>query len=147
NFKSGDPCLLETNKSNIKSRYIIMATHTPLGIYSIQTTIYPYREEAIAVTLKDEDYPPPGIFWGLTKDQHYSLRSYSTGDQYYLVVAGEYYKVGQAGDVEKRFADLEDFARNRFNIDSVEYRWAAQSYIPADSLPYIGELEDRIYTG
>lgn len=147
NFKAGKPCVLETPMAKINAKHIILASHTPKGVYAIQRSIFPYREDAIAFKLNDEHYPPAGIFWGLTKSQHHSFRTYATDDQKFLIVAGEHYKVGQAEDAKKKFDQLEKFARDRFDIASIEYKWAAQSYRSADGIAYIGEIEDNIFTG
>lgn len=147
NFKSGEPCLVETPLAKVKAKCIILATHTPKGVYAIHSAIFPYREDAIAVKLKTGIYPPGGIFWGVTKDQHHSFRTYTIDREKYLIVAGQHYKVGQAEDGKKKFDELEKFARDRFDIDTIEYKWAAQSYRSADGLPYIGEIEDKIFTG
>jgi Rieske Fe-S protein len=43
---------------------------------------------------------------------------------------------------------LEAWSRERFPIRSIDYRWSAQDYIPADNVPYIGRLmagSDRIH--
>lgn len=147
NFRAGNPCVLETSLARINAKHIILASHTPKGVYAIQSAIFPYREDAIAFKLNNENYPPAGIFWGLTKSQHHSFRTYTTENQKFLVVAGEHYKVGQAEDARKKFNQLEKFARDRFDIASVEYKWAAQSYRSADGIAYIGEIEENIFTG
>ena len=147
NFGSGNPCVLETSLAKINAKHIILASHTPKGVYAIQGAIFPYREDAIAFKLNNANYPPAGIYWGLTKSQHHSFRTYTTENQKFLVVVGEHYKVGQAEDSMKKFNQLEKFARDRFDIASVEYKWAAQSYRSADGIAYIGEIEENIFTG
>ncbi|HET6245169.1 MAG: FAD-dependent oxidoreductase [Bacteroidetes bacterium] len=148
-FKAASPCVLETSLARISAKHIILASHTPKGAYAIQSAISPYREDAIAVKLKNtENYPPQGIYWGLTKNQHHSFRTYTTTEnQKFLVLVGEHYKVGQTEDTRKKFEALEKFARQRFDIASIEYQWAAQSYRSADGLAYIGEIEENIFTG
>ena len=117
---------------------MIMATHTPKGISFLHTLLGPYREYAIAVKLRG-GYPPPGIYWSTEQPHHHSLRSYSAGDQQYLVVIGEPHKVGQHEHNDELFGKLEEFVQKRFDVESVVYRWAGQHYRPADGLPYIGE--------
>lgn len=147
NYSTGDICAVETQFARIKAKNIVLATHTPKGVFALQSAIFPYREDVIAVKLADDNYPAAGIYWDLTKDQHHSFRVYSTGNERYLIVAGEHYKVGQAGDAEKKFDALEKFARDRFNIALTKYYWAAQSYRSADGIPYIGEIDNHIFTG
>ena len=64
----------------------------------------------------------------------HSLRSVPTPDGELLMVGGESHKVGQSDGAE-RYRALEEWARERFDVESVEHRWAAQDHIPADMLP------------
>jgi Rieske Fe-S protein len=56
------------------------------------------------------------------------------------VLAGEEHKVGHGGDTRPHYQALEAWARERFRLRSVDYRWSAQDYLPADKVPYIGRL-------
>jgi glycine/D-amino acid oxidase-like deaminating enzyme/nitrite reductase/ring-hydroxylating ferredoxin subunit len=129
--------IVYTSDGRVTAPHVIMATHTPKGVYSVHTLLGPYREYAMAVKLNG-DYPPEGIFWELMGNEHYSMRTYESPNGKVLLVLGETHKVGQKEDNEECFVNLERFLRERFDIASVEYRWAAQQYKPADGLPYIG---------
>jgi glycine/D-amino acid oxidase-like deaminating enzyme/nitrite reductase/ring-hydroxylating ferredoxin subunit len=135
--EEGDVCTLETSGGKITAGSVIMATHTPKGIYKVHTSLAPYRECAVAVKLNGE-YPPPGTFWYMLESEHYSLRTYETVDGPVLMVLGETYKVGHGHDTQEHFRNLENFLRHHFDVTSVEYKWAAQQYKPADGIPYIG---------
>jgi len=139
--------MLSTFAHTITAKKVILATHTPIGFYPVQTVVYPYREDGIAAKLNGGEYPPPGIFWELSKGHHHSFRLYDSGKDKYLVVVGEPYKVGQSDDTEGGFDRLEKYARQNFDIKSIEYTWASQSYRSADGLPFIGKIDDNIYTG
>ena len=56
------------------------------------------------------------------------------------VLAGEEHKTGHGRDTRSHYQALEAWARERFSVRSVDYRWSAQDYLPADSVPYIGRL-------
>jgi Rieske Fe-S protein len=65
-----------------------------------------------------------------------------------LIVGGESHRLGTRDPVE-RFAALERYARERFEVKSVEYRWAAHDNMPIDGLPMVGRVwpfSDRILT-
>jgi Rieske Fe-S protein len=63
-----------------------------------------------------------------------------------IAIIGGHHKVGQTDNHEAYFSKLEKEARSRFDIASIEYKWSAQHYKPADGLPYIGEsAEEGIY--
>jgi nitrite reductase/ring-hydroxylating ferredoxin subunit len=59
------------------------------------------------------------------------------------VLGGEGHKVGHDPDTRERYAALEDWARERFDVAEITYRWSAQDYVPADSVPYIGRAGPR----
>src|SRR4029450_8651750 len=40
-----------------------------------------------------------------------------------------------------RYAALEEWARNRFDVEAVEHRWSAHDYVTVDGLPYVGRLQ------
>jgi nitrite reductase/ring-hydroxylating ferredoxin subunit len=54
-----------------------------------------------------------------------------------VLVGGEDTKAGHGGEREA-FAKLEKYARERFAVDEIHYRWSSQYYEPADHLPKIG---------
>ena len=126
---------------------VILATHTPKGIYGVQTAIYPYREYAVAAKLKPSaENIPDGIYWDTEAKFHHSLRSYLAEDGHYVLVVGGHHKVGQSGDYEKFYQKLEENARRFFDVEEVKYKWSAQHYKPADGLPYIGEsINNGVY--
>jgi glycine/D-amino acid oxidase-like deaminating enzyme/nitrite reductase/ring-hydroxylating ferredoxin subunit len=135
--EEGNVCKVETDCGVVFADQVIMATHTPKGIYKVHTSLGPYRECAVAVKLNGE-YPPEGTFWYLLESEHYSLRTYETTDGPVLMVLGESYKVGHGDNTEEKFQKLENFLREHFDVASVEYKWAAQQYKPADGIPFIG---------
>ncbi len=132
--------ILTTSGGIVTANAAIMATHTPKGIHILQTLLGPYREYAVAVKLNGE-YPPDGTYWDYRKSEHYSMRTYDSAKGKVLLVLGETHKVGQKEDNRECFSILENFLRKRFDVASVEYKWAAQQYKPADTLPYIGRSE------
>ena len=73
--------------------------------------------------------------------QGHSLRSQPApdGDGELLLVGGASHKTGQ-GDEAGSYRSLEEYARERFDVTSVEYRWSTQDNIPLDSVPYVGKL-------
>ena len=57
-----------------------------------------------------------------------------------LVLEGEEHKTGQENETQARFAALESWATEHFDIRSVEYRWSAEDYMTPDRVPYVGRL-------
>lgn len=135
--EKGNPCIVHTDRGRVTAQQVIMATHTPKGIYGVHTAMGPYREYALAVRL-NEKYPAGGIYWHQQQMQHVSIRPYTNRKGSYLLVLGESHKVGQKEHNEDNYKKLEEYLRQRFDVAEVVYRWSAQNYKPADKLPYIG---------
>ncbi len=76
----------------------------------------------------------------LSDDSTRSIRPHPLGDETILIVGGEGHKVGQDPDTRRRYAALEAWAHERFDVASIDYRWSAQDYMPVDAVPYIGKM-------
>jgi nitrite reductase/ring-hydroxylating ferredoxin subunit len=105
----------------------------PAGLF---TRTSPSRSYALAVTLTDP--APPGMYLSADAATR-STRPLKAGGEK-AVLAGEEHKVGHGRDTHAHYEALEGWARERFPVRSVDYRWSAQDYLPADSVPYIGRM-------
>jgi len=77
-----------------------------------------------------------------------SIRQHPLGDGELLILSGDSHKTGQDDDTERHYGALEQFAAERFEVRSVEYRWSTQDHMSVDQVPYIGRLRrmsDRLY--
>lgn len=130
--------VLKTSSAKINAKQVILATHTPIGIHSVQTFTAPYRSYAVAVHLKNKTYPE-GHFWDLSSPHHVLCTHAITKDHpELLVISGKHHKTGQAKNAQAHFNSLETFLNQHFEVDEVCYKWSAQHYHAADNLPYIG---------
>ncbi|GHA65285.1 FAD-dependent oxidoreductase [Pontibacter akesuensis] len=135
--EDGEPCVVKTQQGTVRAKQVVMATHSPKGIYAVHTAMEPYREYAMAVRLKGE-LPSGGVYWHVVKGQHHSVRPYSNAQGNFLLVLGEPHVVGHKEHNEECFLRLEEYMTKHFDVDHIVYKWAAQNYKPADNLPYIG---------
>lgn len=144
--KDGEPCIVKTKNATVTADKVIMATHSPKGIYGVHTVMKPVREHVLAVKLKS-GMPENGIYWHVIEGQHYSIRPYSVNNEDFLLVLGEPYKVGHKNETENSFKTIERYIRKHFEVEEIAYTWAAQNYSPADALPFIGRspLEENVY--
>jgi len=133
----GETCIVTTAAGKVTAQYVIMATHSPKGVYAVHMSMGPYREYAVAVKLNGE-YPAPGIWWDMVGKEHYSMRTYDTSKGKVLMVLGEIHKVGQKENNHECYQNLEKFLRERFDVASIEFSWSAQQFKAADGIPYIG---------
>ncbi|PRY14916.1 glycine/D-amino acid oxidase-like deaminating enzyme [Pontibacter ummariensis] len=144
--EDGEPCVVHTQHGKVTARHVVMATHSPKGIYAVHTEMEPYREYAMAVRLKG-DPPAGGIYWHQMAKQHHSVRPYSNAQGNFLLVLGEPHRVGHKEHNEDSFLKIEEYMTKHFDVDHIVYKWAAQNYKPADNLPYIGTslTQDHTY--
>jgi glycine/D-amino acid oxidase-like deaminating enzyme/nitrite reductase/ring-hydroxylating ferredoxin subunit len=146
NVEDGEPCRVDTVSGTVRCRAVIVATNVPVNNrLFIHTKIAAYRSYAIASPL-ESPAKVDGLFWD-TEDPYHYTRTQSTADGTFLVIGGEDHKTGQEDDTEKPYRKLVDYARSRFGIRSVAYRWSGQIIEPVDGLPYIGRnsLSRNVY--
>ena len=140
---SGRPCTVETRGGTVRATHVVVATQLDRGLYFAKA--HPTKSYAVAATVDDA---PRGMY--ISTDQPTrSVRSTPAADgRRVLIVGGEGHKPGDDPNTRERYARLERFARERFGVDAVEFRWSTHDYSPVDKLPYIGRLmrgEDRVY--
>jgi glycine/D-amino acid oxidase-like deaminating enzyme/nitrite reductase/ring-hydroxylating ferredoxin subunit len=136
----GDACVVQTENGSIRALHTVIATHLPFpgqGEYYNKT--WPSRSYALALRIQGDI--PEGMFLNAESPVR-SIRPHPTSDGTYLLVGGEGHRVGEEPDTERRYKALETWARERFGSDvEVAYRWSAQDYMPADGVPFIGQLD------
>ena len=130
-----DDHLIKTENGSVSARQLVYATHLPIFINPHQTTSPPYRSYMIAA--KVNNYPAEGLYWDMYDPYHYT-RLYEKDGQQWLVVGGADHKTGHDDHEEDYYQQLEDYLRQRYQVQEVGYRWSSQYYEPADGLPYIG---------
>lgn len=135
--------ILKTARGTVKAAAILLATHTPVGVYTIHSALAPYREFGVAGELAGRDFPG-GIFWGLDEPRR-SLRRLQHGEKKYVMVIGDKFKTGQHGDTRDYINGEEKFLRDRLGVPNSSFVWGGQQYRPADGLPYIGRHNDKTY--
>jgi glycine/D-amino acid oxidase-like deaminating enzyme/nitrite reductase/ring-hydroxylating ferredoxin subunit len=136
--KDGDIVDVETSLGKVQSKHLIYATHIPPGINVLHLRCAPYRSYAMAVRLKNDDYPD-GLVYDMYQPYHY-IRTQEVNGEKYLVVGGEDHKTGHEKNTESCFMHLESYVRKFFDVDFVTFKWSSQYYEPDDGLPYIGHL-------
>jgi len=134
----GDPCVVHTDRGEVTARDVIVATHYPMldrGLFFARLS--PERSYALALRVRG---PIPQGMYLSTESPAHSLRAVPHEDGDLLIVGGEAHKTGQGGDTVERYERLEAWARERFDVAEVAYRWSTQDAMPADGIPYVGRL-------
>ena len=139
--REGDRCRVETEGGAILSaKRVVLATHLPFldrGLYFART--HPERSYVVTARLRGE--VPQEMYLSDESPSH-SLRALPIADGELLIVGGESHKTGQS-DSRERYAALEAWTRERFDVAEIVNRWATQDHIPADKLPFVGPLWPR----
>jgi glycine/D-amino acid oxidase-like deaminating enzyme/nitrite reductase/ring-hydroxylating ferredoxin subunit len=143
----GSPSHVETERGDtIAAERVIVATHMPFldrGLFFAR--VHPSRSYVLAARIAG---PLPQGMYLSTERRAHSIRVHPVEDGELLIVGGESHKTGQS-DSSERYRMLEAFARERFAVQSIDYRWSSQDNMPADGVPYVGRLwplSERILT-
>ncbi len=140
--ESGERPVVHSDSGEVVADDVVVATLLPfVDLGGFFAKAHPMMSYAMAVRI-DGDVPA-GMYLGVDTPSR-SVRPVhldgpgGTGGEVGLILGGESHKVGQGGDTEQHYADLEAWARASFPIRSVDYRWSAHDYVPVDSVPYVG---------
>lgn len=130
----------------LKAHHLIYATHIPPGVNLLHFRCAPYRSYAMAVTLKDDNYPD-ALAYDMYDPYHY-YRTQTIDEKKYLIVGGEDHKTAHIQNTDACFTHLESYVRKYYNVADIAYRWSSQYFEPSDGLAYIGHLpgnSDKVY--
>jgi len=136
--KKNNALEIETTKGKINARQMVYATHVPPGVNLLHFRCAPYRSYALAIKLRDKNYPD-GLVYDLYEPYHY-YRTQEVDGQKYLIAGGEDHKTAHEENTEACFTKLESYLRKYFDIEEISFRWSSQYFEPTDGLPYIGHL-------
>lgn len=135
---------VRTEKGMVKAKQVIIATNFPIyDKAAFFLRMEQKRSYALAVKLNGRC--PEGMYIGI--DEDLTFRPHKIGNEEWLIIGGGDHIPGTDKKNIDRFGDLEKLARERFDIKSIDYKWAAQDSSPADQVPFIGKmpLSERIY--
>jgi glycine/D-amino acid oxidase-like deaminating enzyme/nitrite reductase/ring-hydroxylating ferredoxin subunit len=136
--KEGEPCVVEIDGGKVRAKHVFAATHSAyFKISQWDLRVAPYQSYVLGVRVKDD--VPDALFWDDADPYHY-IRRASSADPRLLLIGGADHKTGQGGDERDHFQALEEYVRERFVVDSIEYRWSAEFFEPVDGLPYVGRV-------
>lgn len=142
----GEPCVIKTENGTITAADVVMATNVPsANRLLLQTKIASYRTYVIAAPIESR-LEAGHLFWDIDDPYHY-VRSVEMNGKNYLLIGGEDHKTGQDEHTSTHYENLESWARERFEIGEVTYRWSGQVVEPIDGLPFIGKnsMSDNIF--
>jgi glycine/D-amino acid oxidase-like deaminating enzyme/nitrite reductase/ring-hydroxylating ferredoxin subunit len=132
-------CTVTTEKGKLLATDVIIATHYPFldrGFFFPKNR--PNRSYAVAGRAVLDDLRE-GMYISSSSPTR-SIRRARNDGATMLIVGGEGHVVGTEVNTEGRYERLAEWARDRFGMDAVEYRWSAQDPSTLDGVPYIGRL-------
>lgn len=135
--QTGPPHVATTDDTTISAPVMVLATQLPIydpGLFFARCE--PVRSYVIAATL---DQPAPEVMSISIDDPARSMRPIEPGGSRVLL-GGPSHRVGEGGDTRRFVAELEQWARDTFEVRSVDARWSAQDMVPADEVPFIGRM-------
>jgi glycine/D-amino acid oxidase-like deaminating enzyme/nitrite reductase/ring-hydroxylating ferredoxin subunit len=132
NVEGDGPLRVETERGTVTADTVLFATHTPAGFSLLHAELEPLRSYVLGVRLRDQE-PPDGLFFDTADPYNYTRRQEDL-----LLVGGKDHKTGH-GDPDESYRALEEYVRQRWSVESIDYRWSAQLYEPPDGLPLIGQ--------
>src|SRR3954451_19609291 len=136
---------VSTTRGELTADQVVVATHFPcLDRGGYFARMHPERSYGLGLYLKRGAKAPQGMYLSTESPSH-TVRSHPTrrgaaSAEEMVIAGGESHKTGQGGDTAARVARLERWARERFDVASIEYRWSTQDNMPVDGVPFIGRL-------
>lgn len=145
NIEEGEPTTVTAGKGTIKAAHVILATQFPFydkGLYFAK--LHPHYAYALGVRIKGK--VPEGMYYS-EDAAHYSMRNQPLEDGKLLIVGGGHHHTGQGGDILAHYKEVEKYARERFDIESIDYYWSTEDYETPDGMPYAGKSpgSDHVY--
>jgi glycine/D-amino acid oxidase-like deaminating enzyme/nitrite reductase/ring-hydroxylating ferredoxin subunit len=138
---TGKECVVRAPGGSVTADRVVVATHFPFLDRSLAfARVHPQRSYALLCRIAGE--PPDGMFISGDSPTR-SVRAVPVEGDELLLVGGEGHRTGSGGDTEERYGALERFAREHWDVESVEYRWSAQDNTTLDSVPYVGPTTPR----
>jgi glycine/D-amino acid oxidase-like deaminating enzyme/nitrite reductase/ring-hydroxylating ferredoxin subunit len=144
-ISSGSPCVVETERGNVRGDRVILATGMPFLKRGAQfATIQAHRSYAVAYRWQQPALR--GMYLSVDEPAR-SIRDSEQEDGRYLVIGGNDHRVGTGQPTTARVDDLAAWTTGTFGPLPQTHSWSAQDYRVSDGLPHFGPIapgEDRI---
>lgn len=130
------PHVLTTVGGRVTAQDVVIATNLPIidrGQYFARAVPRAHLVLAARVSSAAD-----GMFISVDEPTR-SMRWTERSDGLWLVLTGPRFPPGSQ-DTVRGFQDLEEFVRQYFPVESVDYRWWNEDYYSVDGMPYVGTV-------
>lgn len=139
-----DAGVVQTDGGVIRCENVVCAVHSnytdSLRLY-LQTP--PYQSYIMAARVNDP--PPDALYWDNASPYFYARRA-SDDDPNLLIVGGCDHRTGN-GHATESMLQLEQYAKERYQVEEIVSSWSAELFEPTDGLPMIGRISDHGSSG
>jgi glycine/D-amino acid oxidase-like deaminating enzyme len=135
----GDTCTFHTPGGQVRARQVVLATNVPSPIKDHAAygfLEYPARSYLIAGRT---DREISGMYINAGNPTRSILPTVIDGDRW-LLVGGEGHFAGMSGPAERHYEALVEYARDKFGMTNIKYRWSTWDYAAYDNMPLVGKL-------
>jgi len=140
--EDGEPCRVETDRGRLTASDVVVATHFPVFDHAFYfARLEPKRSYVLAATLAEE--PPEGMYYD-PSDPYFSVRPRPGGNDDMVLVGGQNHRTGHANSTTERYRRLEERASDRFDVESINYRWSTQDFVSVDRVPFVGRHSPQV---
>ena len=147
--RSGNNYIIHTDKGDIETEKIVIATHYPIlnmpGFYFTKM----YQSTSYVIAIEANQKIPYGMFIS-AKEPIYSFRTAKYQGKDILLICGSDHKTGEAIATNEKYKELEDLAKKYYPDCNILFRWNTRDCISLDKIPYIGEFSSfmkGVYVG
>ncbi|SDJ02516.1 Glycine/D-amino acid oxidase [Arthrobacter subterraneus] len=134
--EDNETCTVDTTAGELTAAHVVVATHYPFldrgGQFSRMKAT---RSYGIAGVLPERVKAGMAINVGSPTR---STRTATLNDEELLIVVGEGHDVGHISDTEQRWAQLQQWAQERYGVTEFRYHWSAEETSTLDHIPFVG---------
>ncbi|RRJ33778.1 FAD-dependent oxidoreductase [Halocatena pleomorpha] len=138
----GTPCRVTTDHGAVIANDVVIGTHFPIRDPALYfARLSPKRSYVLGVRLATE--PPKGLYYD-PEEPYFSVRPHPDDNASMVLIGGQNHRTGHGNSTKEHYRRLERQARERFDVESIEYRWATQDYVAIDHVPFVGRLAPQM---
>ena len=130
------------NKYNVKSKYVVLASHYPFINFPGFHFLKMYQSTSYAIAIDTGTKLFDGMYIN-PSEPTFSFRTTKFKDKRLLIIVGGDHKTGYAPDNNKTgYKILENLAYEHYPDCKILYKWNTRDCITLDKIPYIGSFSN-----